>query len=87
MSVSLGIALYFIIWWMVLFAVLPFGLRTQGEAGEVVPGTPDSAPARVRMLRVFLINSLVAAVVFAIVWAAITFKWISVTAPMLPTRY
>lgn len=30
-------AVYFIVWWMTLFAVLPFGLRTQAEAEEVVP--------------------------------------------------
>ncbi len=39
MSLTFGLALYFIIWWTVLFAVLPFGVRTQGEAGEIVPGT------------------------------------------------
>ena len=43
MSIALGIALYFVIWWMTLFAVLPFGGRTQGESGHVVPGTPESA--------------------------------------------
>jgi predicted secreted protein len=78
MSLTLGLALYFVIWWTVLFAVLPFGLRTQHEAGEVVPGTPGSAPARPRILRVFLINTLVATVVFAIVWAAIVYKLVTI---------
>ena len=32
-------AVYFIVWWMTLFAVLPFGLKTQAEAEEIVPGT------------------------------------------------
>jgi len=84
MSLSLGIALYFLIWWIVLFAVLPFGLRTQDEEGEVVPGTPGSAPASARMFKVFLVNSVVAAVVFAIVWDAITFKWVSIATTTLP---
>ena len=48
MSIPLGVALYFLIWWVVLFAVLPFGLKTQDEDGEVVPGTPGSAPAKTR---------------------------------------
>ena len=38
MSLTLGIVLYIMIWWMTLFAVLPIGVRTQGEAGEVVDG-------------------------------------------------
>jgi predicted secreted protein len=44
--------------------VLPFGVRTQGEAGEVVPGTPASAPAAPRILRIAVINTVLASVVF-----------------------
>jgi predicted secreted protein len=71
MSITLGIALFFIIWWTTLFAVLPFGVRTQGESGDVVPGTPASAPTLPRMRRLFLINTLVAIVVFILVWICI----------------
>ena len=46
MSVPFAIAIYVVIWWTVLFAVLPIGVRTQGEDGVVVPGTPESAPTR-----------------------------------------
>jgi predicted secreted protein len=71
MSLALGLALYFLIWWIVLFAVLPLMRgETQGEAGEVVPGTPESAPSRMRIGRLVIVNSLVAAVVFvAVAWA------------------
>ena len=44
MSLTLGIAIYVLLWWVVLFAVLPLGVRTQGEDGVTVPGTPESAP-------------------------------------------
>lgn len=69
MSVTLAIALYFIIWWTTLFAVLPFGVRTQAESGDVVPGTPASAPVLPRLRRVFLINTVVAFIVLGIVYA------------------
>ncbi|MFA5899113.1 MAG: DUF1467 family protein [Hyphomicrobium sp.] len=72
-----AVATYVFIWWIVLFAVLPFGVRTQDEAGSVVPGTPGSAPAQQRMLRVFLINTVVASIVFAIVYAIIAYRLIS----------
>lgn len=65
------LAQYFICWWITLFMVLPIGLKTQGEANSVVPGTVESAPARFRPWRMFLLNSLVAAVVFAI-WYYVT---------------
>lgn len=85
MSLALGIALYFVIWWTILFAVLPFGVRTQAEDGAVVPGTPESAPVRPRLLRLFLVNSLVAAVVFGCVWAAIVYRIVPLESfPLLP---
>lgn len=76
MSVTLGLAIYFIMWWLTLFAVLPFGLRTQDEAGDIVPGTPESAPARPRILRVFVLNTLIASVAFFIFWLGVTQGWL-----------
>jgi predicted secreted protein len=58
-------AIYFIIWWTSLFGVLSLGLKTQQEAGEVTPGTPASAPQGRHMLRVIVINTLVATLLFA----------------------
>jgi len=78
MSLPMAIALYFIIWWTVLFAVLPFGVRTQDEDDDVVPGTPASAPTAPRLLRVVVLNTLVAAVVFAIVWTVIVYRLVSI---------
>jgi predicted secreted protein len=73
MSVSFAIAVYFIIWWTVLFAVLPIGVRTQGEDGVVVPGTPESAPTRFRMLRVVVITTITSGALFAAMWAAVRY--------------
>jgi predicted secreted protein len=65
-----GLAIYFIIWWVTLFAVLPFGVRSQAEAGEFVQGTDPGAPVRSRLLVKLLANSAVACVVFAALWFA-----------------
>ena len=71
MGVFTSIAIFLTIWWTVLFAVLPFGVHTQGEAGEIVPGTPASAPVAPRMLRTFAITTVVAGAVFAVVYAVL----------------
>ena len=34
MSLAGGIAIFGLIWFLVLFAVLPFGVRTSAEAGD-----------------------------------------------------
>ncbi|MDX2202586.1 MAG: DUF1467 family protein [Hyphomicrobiaceae bacterium] len=73
MSLSFAIAIYFILWWTVLFAVLPLGVRTQGEAGEVVPGTPESAPLHPRLIRVALITTAISSALFASVWLAVAY--------------
>ncbi|WP_072396864.1 DUF1467 family protein [Hyphomicrobium sp. CS1GBMeth3] len=81
MSLSLGIALYIMIWWMTLFAVLPFGVKTQGEAGEIVEGTPESAPVKPRLLRVVIINTIVATLAFLFVWTALERDWLGLYIP------
>ncbi len=71
MSLAFGIAIYLMIWFITLFAVLPFGVRTQGEEGDVVEGTPESAPVAPRLLKTALINTVVASVAFALVYYAL----------------
>jgi predicted secreted protein len=66
MNIGSGIAVYFIMWWVTLFMVLPFGIRSQAEAGEVSPGSDPGAPASVKIGKIMLINSLVALVPFGI---------------------
>ena len=61
-------AVYFIIWWTVLFAMLPFSLRTQDEAGDVTLGTVSSAPQGRHMLRAALRTTIVATTIFAGLW-------------------
>ncbi|MBD9372054.1 DUF1467 family protein [Rhizobium sp. ARZ01] len=62
------VAVYFVIWWLTLFVVLPFGMRTQAEENEVVLGTTASAPARFRGRKVVLITTIIAAVIYAAWW-------------------
>jgi len=86
MKISFAIVVYLCIWFMTLFAVLPFGVHTQADAGDVVPGTPASAPAKMRFWRIFAINSVVAAVCFAVFWTGYTQGWLTaseVNAPKL----
>jgi len=65
MPISTALAIFFLIWWVVLFAVLPWGVRSQHEGGEVVPGTDPGAPAMPRLGRKLIWTTLVAAVIFA----------------------
>ena len=72
MSKSTAIAIYFLIWWITLFAVLPWGIRNQEESGEVVPGTDPGAPVMHRMWRKLGWTTVVATVIFAVLWFVYT---------------
>jgi len=71
MSLVSIIAVYFVVWWVVLFAVLPWGVRTQEEEGDIVAGTTHSAPVRPMLIRKALATSLVAAIVVFGLWLTI----------------
>lgn len=65
MTISSGIAIYFVLWWIVLFAVLPFGIRSQMENGEEIAGTDPGAPSVPRMARKLIWTTIVSAAIFA----------------------
>ena len=77
MSIASAIAIYFIIWWICLFVVLPFGVRNAHEAGETVEhGNEAGAPVNPMLPRKVLATTLLAAVVFALIWGQMTYGWI-----------
>jgi predicted secreted protein len=55
MPVVSAVVLYAIMWFVVMFVVLPFRLRTQADDGEIVPGTHAGAPVNFRVGRTMLI--------------------------------
>ena len=65
MSIVTAIAIYFVLWWVVLFAVLPWGVRSQQEAGDVTHGSDPGAPSAPGLGRKLVWTTLVSAVLFA----------------------
>lgn len=69
MPIVTVLAIYFIIWWLCLFLVLPFRVRNQIDAGEHIPGTERGAPAGLfRFWPKLLATSILAAVVTALIF-------------------
>ena len=63
-------ALYFIVWWTLLFAILPFAVRSQTESGEVLSGTDPGAPSAPKLREKAIWTTLVASAVFlGVSWA------------------
>lgn len=64
MGVASGIVVYLCIWWTVLFAVLPWGVRQ--------PETPETgvvgAPVNPNLKRKVLATTLISAIIWGIIW-------------------
>jgi predicted secreted protein len=72
-------AIYILFWTMSLFLVLPFGVRTDEEAGaERSPGHAESSPHGFRFGRAALRATVLATLLFALFYANWTFGWLDI---------
>ena len=77
MATSTAIAIYFLIWWLVLFLVLPFGIRNAHDTGDTVEeGHEPGAPVNPRLVQKAVITTIVATVVFGVFYLAVTREWL-----------
>lgn len=73
------LAIYFLLWVMSAFLLLPFGVRTHEEMGlEKSPGQADSAPANFRPGRLAIRATIIAALLTALYVLNYTQGWIGV---------
>lgn len=73
LSIPLAIALFLTIWFVVLFAVLPFGIRSQREPGDYVARTDPGAPLAPRLLSKIIWTTAIALFIFGLVVFAVAF--------------
>jgi predicted secreted protein len=78
MSWFSAFVLYAVIWFLTLFVVLPLRLTTQAEAGRVVPGTPESAPANPMMKRRLIVTTVAGTAIWVVVAGIIISGWITI---------
>ena len=77
------LSIYFVVWWTVLFAILPLGIRSHAEAdSHVADGGDPGAPVNPNLKRKAFTTSWVAAIVTGIIWVVVQFGLIPI--PQLP---
>lgn len=84
MSTATAVAIFFLIWWVTLFAVLPWGVRSQQEGGEVVPGTDPGAPLVPKLGRKLIWTTLVTCVVFGVIYVVYTERLLTIDEILKP---
>jgi predicted secreted protein len=74
-----GIVLFIVLWWVVFFMALPFGVQSDDEAGEdTVAGTVSSAPVKPKLGLKVLITTVVAAAAWGAIWWSLDTGLISI---------
>ena len=69
MAILTWAGIFFVTWWIVLFAVLPWGVKSQHETDSFEPGTDPGAPQRPLLLRKVFATTLVTAIVVGVAYA------------------
>jgi predicted secreted protein len=68
MDIITSIVVYLTIWWVVLFTVLPWGVKPEENPQT---GNATSAPADPRLRMKFLVTSGISAIIWLVVWILI----------------
>jgi len=76
MGWTTGVAIYFVIWWIVIFMVLPWGVHAVSPE-DVAKGHAPGAPRKANMPRKLLATTVLAAVIWAIIYAVIEWGGLS----------
>ena len=70
------LAIYFVVWWMCLFIVLPFGVRNQVDVGEIVPGSDPGAPVHPMWWKRVLWTTILSIPMTAILMWLLSAQWL-----------
>ncbi|MDU8927325.1 DUF1467 family protein [Alisedimentitalea sp. MJ-SS2] len=67
MSITSAIVLYVVLWFLTFLIVIPIRLKTQGDVGEIVPGTMAGSPHEHNLKKKAIITTVVAAIIWGII--------------------
>lgn len=73
MSITSSIVMFCCIWAVIFFMILPQGVVSQHQDGEIVPGSPASAPSDAQIVKKMIRTTIIAVIAFAALWTIIEF--------------
>jgi len=71
MGITSALVLFAVIWFLVFLVVIPIRLETQGDVGEVEPGTHAGAPANPNLKKKAWITTGTSLIIWIIITAVI----------------
>ncbi len=77
-----GIAIFLTMWWVILFCVLPIGVRSQEESGEIVTGTDPGAPVVANIKQKLIWTTAITSIVWTAFALLLMSGWVSLEHPL-----
>ena len=68
MSITGSVVVFIILWWLVLFIILPRNINSQNETGNIIEGTDPGAPTNPNIVKKLVITTFITSVLFAIIF-------------------
>lgn len=78
MAITSGLVLFAVIWFLTFLVIIPIRIETQGDKGEIVPGTHAGAPENHYLKQKAVITTVVSALLWAVIAGIILSGIISV---------
>jgi len=68
MSITGSVVVFIILWWLVLFIILPRNINSQYEKGNIIEGTDPGAPTNPNIVKKLVITTFITSLLFAIIF-------------------
>jgi predicted secreted protein len=68
MSLTGSFVVFVILWWLILFIILPRDINSQKEKDCVIEGTDPGAPTNPRIIKKLIITTVITSILFAIIY-------------------
>jgi|TARA_B100001750_G_C15394291_1_gene539150 predicted secreted protein len=83
MTFIFGAILFILIWWIVLFTILPFKIKSQIESGQIVESTDPGAPENPRIVQKFLIVTIISLMLWLGLYVLVKYEYLDLRALFL----
>jgi predicted secreted protein len=78
MSITGSIVVFIILWWLILFMILPRNINSQQEKGGIIEGTDPGAPSNPNIFKKLVLTTAIASLLFAIIFVLTYFNILNI---------
>tara|TARA_B100000963_G_scaffold357355_1_gene379345 strand:- start:17184 stop:17435 length:252 start_codon:yes stop_codon:yes gene_type:complete len=68
MSLLGSVVIFVILWWLILFMILPRNINSQKNQGYIVEGTDPGAPSNPNIIKKLVLTTIITSILFAIIY-------------------